>query len=166
MARSRYRVVKNQAGEELLRRLRTGPASAPRLDPSLLAEAQASFLAARLECARDARRDVDDLKSRLARAAADGPEYWPAHLAEMSARTRALAGSASSFGYPVAEHVAVSLQRFIAHRDAKSEGALEEFRLHVEALARIFAEDIKGDGGQQGRELVAMCARWNEKAFA
>jgi hypothetical protein len=166
MARSRYRTVRNLAGEDLLRRVRAGPAAAPRLDPGLLAEAQASFLAARQDCARDARADVENLKGRLARAAADPPEYWPAHMAEMSARARALAGSASSFGYPVAEHVAVSLLRFIAHRDARSEGALEELRLHVDALARIFAERLEGDGGEPGRELVAMCARWNEKAFA
>jgi hypothetical protein len=151
--------------EELRRRVKTGPDSAPLLDPALLSQAEKSFAAAKTECAIDARLEVDDLRTQLTRARRDRGDRWAEHLAAMLRRAKELEGAASSFGYPLASYIAASLQRFIAHRSDKSDRAVEEIELHVDALARIFADDLKGDGGEHGEELVETCKRWNRKTF-
>jgi hypothetical protein len=165
VTKSRARDEALAVAKELRRRVRTGPNGAPLLDPILLAAAEKSFDAAKTECAIDARLDIDDLRAELTKARRDDGDRWPAHLADMRRRAKDLGGAASSFGYPLAEYIAASLQRFIARHGAKSDRAVEEIELHIDALARIFADNIKGDGGDRGEKLIELCKRWNRAAF-
>lgn len=165
MTKSRARIEADAFAGELRRRVKTGADDAPLLDPNLLAAAEKSFDAAKTECAIDARLEVDDIRAELAQARRDRGDRWAAHLADMLRKAKDLEGAASSFGYPLAGYIAASLQRFITHRNAKSDRAIEEIELHVNALTRIFADNIKGDGGDRGEELIETCKRWNRVTF-
>jgi len=164
-SRARTRTEAEAIADELRRRVRTGPDDAPLLDPTLLAAAEKSFDTAKTECAIDARLEIDDLRAELRQARRDRGDRWAAHLSAMLRKAKDLEGAASSFGYPLAGYIASSLQRFIGHRSAKSDRAVEEIELHVDALTRIFADNIKGDGGEQGEELIETCKRWNRVTF-
>lgn len=165
MSNERARKEAEAVAEELRRRLKTGADDAPLLDPSLLSSAEKSFDDAKTECAIDARLEIDDLRAALLQARRDQGDRWAAHLAGMLRKAKALEGAASSFGYPLAGYIASSLQRFIVHRGSKSDRAIEEIALHVDALARIFADNIKGDGGEKGDDLIETCKRWNRVTF-
>jgi len=166
MTDTKYLTLPNTAGDQLLLKLKTGPATGPRLDPGLLAQADRSFEVAKVKCIRDIILDVEEAKVLFHRANKDNSDKWVQHLTPILTILDNIADAASSLDFPLIEHIAVSLKRFINHRTARNDRAIEEIGLHIGAIERILREDLKGDGGASGRELIDLCRLWSERALS
>lgn len=73
---------------------------------------------------------------------------------EYNDRVLNLKSLSGMFGFPLATTVAHSLFNFCHASNLDGEKDLEIIRIHVAMLARIFADNIRDDGGNMGREVV------------
>jgi CheY-like chemotaxis protein len=62
-------------------------------------------------------------------------------------------GQASTFGYPLAGSIALSLNKFL-HNDAKYPHWRDLIETHTNALMLVGRAKLSGDGGQEGQRLV------------
>ena len=66
-----------------------------------------------------------------------------------------LTGLAGSFGYELISQVGNSLKKFTESRRDANPRDVEIIAAHVNAMRVVMVEDIKGDGGEIGRAIVA-----------
>ena len=63
-------------------------------------------------------------------------------------------GQGASFGYPLITDIGASLCRFLKERSAASETELQIMQAHVRAMQEIVSNEIAGDGGDLGGQLL------------
>lgn len=63
-------------------------------------------------------------------------------------------GLGSTFGYTLVTNIAASLCNFIESLDRYDNDVLEVVTAHVDALRGMIGNDVKGDGGAIGREII------------
>ena len=77
-----------------------------------------------------------------------------------------LKGQGASFGYHLITAVGAELCRFIDRIGALGDREMEGIRLHLDTLKLVLAKDLRGDGGEAGRELVDGLRRMVDKLSA
>jgi len=132
-----------------------GPA---RMDERLIAKAEAALADAvsKIDLAETAKDSIVKLDEAVEKLLADGAE--PAGP-ERTIYTvmHDLRSQGSSFGYPMVEKIATSMNRYLelgepgqrGHNDA------DAIKAHVDALKAVVATKMKGEAGAIGQQIVA-----------
>jgi CheY-like chemotaxis protein len=96
---------------------------------------------------------VESLKRIMAEAepVADKSE----HFQRIHTLARQLGLQGETFGYPLVSTVGSSLARFTGGGLPNSESSIDLVKVHIDSLTVILRNDIAGDGGDTGRELVS-----------
>jgi hypothetical protein len=85
-------------------------------------------------------------------------EKDPSSVESRSEKVRKIAFSlkcqAGTFGYPLGSEVAKSLFRYTVDHAPYSKESLIVLRKHIDALMVIFQQNIQGEGGKMGEELL------------
>ncbi len=63
-------------------------------------------------------------------------------------------GLGSTFGYTLVTNIAASLCNFVESVNNYDEGVMEVLNAHVDAVRGMIGNDVKGDGGPIGREIL------------
>jgi chemotaxis protein histidine kinase CheA len=101
-----------------------------------------------------AQSDLDELDKALA-AARRNPSQQEEYITEIFRRAMELKGQGGSFGYELISQVGESLKVFTENRSEANPRDVEIIAAHVDAMRRVMVDDIKGDGGDIGRAIVA-----------
>ncbi len=139
-------------------RLKVGP---PRpADPGLLSRAEARVADLADDYRSWVQGDLEQLEARLAEAAAAGDT-----LARTSTLRAAyvlahdIKGQGATFDYPLVTHVADSLCRYIERTVDLDRTDFKIAAAHAGALRAVLANDVRGDGGALGRQVVDSLAQ-------
>lgn len=116
-------------------------------------KAAKAFEKAKAEYAEQSLDYVDSLQRILAEA--KGAADRSPHLARINALARQLGLQGDTFGYPLVSTVGSSLTRFTGDGAPVSEASFELVKVHIDALTVVLRNNIAGDGGDTGRELVS-----------
>lgn len=63
-------------------------------------------------------------------------------------------GLGSTFGYTLVTNIAASLCNFVESVEVYDDDVMEVLNAHVDALRGMIGNDVKGDGGPIGREIL------------
>ncbi len=63
-------------------------------------------------------------------------------------------GLGSTFGYFLVSDIAASLCNFVETVDTADDGVMDVMNAHVDALRGMIGNNVKGDGGPIGREII------------
>ena len=66
-----------------------------------------------------------------------------------------LKGQGGTFGYPLVTSIAQSLHRFVSPGEKATVTRLEIIKSHIDALRVVLKEQIKSEGGDSGKMLLA-----------
>ncbi|MFP6758384.1 MAG: hypothetical protein VCC99_09240 [Alphaproteobacteria bacterium] len=122
------------------------------LDPAGFAAAEAVLEARTTHYPQAALTDVDILERCLENARAKIVERAGA-LANIARTANTMRCHGSTYGYPLVTKIAWSLYEY-ARKAVGSEEQLEVIEAHAKALRVVVGENLTGDGGPVGREVV------------
>ena len=71
-----------------------------------------------------------------------------------------------SFGYDMMTAIGYELCRLIEKAGSIGPGEMEAINLHINAMKLVIAEDIKGEGGEQGKQMLSGLQQVCEKLLA
>ncbi len=100
-----------------------------------------------------AQRDLDELDKALATARTN-PNQQEDLITEIFRGAMELKGQGGSFGYDLISQVGDSLKQFTDGRTEANSRDVEIIAAHLDAMRRVMANNIKGDGGNVGRAIV------------
>ncbi len=66
-----------------------------------------------------------------------------------------ISGQGGNYDFPMMTGIGSLLVKFVHGKEVLSPIEIEVIRLHVEALQTVIKEKIVGDGGEQGKKLLA-----------
>lgn len=75
-------------------------------------------------------------------------------------------GQGGSFGYDLMTAIGNELCRFIEKTDKSGPGEIEAIKLHIDALKLVIAEDMKGNGGKAGEQMLSGLQKICDKLVA
>ncbi len=116
---------------------------------TIIAQAESAIAALRDDFEASVREDLAGLNRRVG---AMGHAADAATIEDILRVCYNLRAQAETFGYPLLLRIAESLCRFLAQSKARRRS--EVIRAHVDGLAVVVDRAIRGDGGEQGRELI------------
>ena len=64
-------------------------------------------------------------------------------------------GQGGSFGYDLMTAIGNELCRLIEKADKIGAGEVEATKLHIDAMKLVIGEDLKGNGGKQGEQMLS-----------
>ena len=73
-------------------------------------------------------------------------------------------GQGGSFGYDLMTAIGDHLCRLIEKFDKVSQRELDMIRVHIDAMRVVITKELKGDGGDEGRQLLLGLTLMGEKA--
>lgn len=124
-------------------------------EAAVVADAEAAVAALRDNYLVWVREDLAAIEAAFAIAREN-----PAARAEAIGRIAGIAhnvkGHGASFGYALMTTVGGSLSQFCRRVKEPDDAQLEVVRAHIEALEAIIVNDLTGEGGATGAELVAL----------
>ena len=85
---------------------------------------------------------------------ADGAPDKSEHFQRVHVLARQLGMQGETFGYPLVSTVGSSLMRFAGSGLPNSASSIELVKVHIDSLTVILRNNMAGDGGETGRELV------------
>lgn len=119
-----------------------------------IAAAQKAIDDTQVEFVEWAQKDLGELENIYETIAKD-PEHYPKSCIE---KIRNIAFSlkcqAGTFGYPLGSEVAKSLYRYTVDHGDYNRDNLIVVRKHIDALQVILQQNIQGDGGTMGTDLM------------
>jgi hypothetical protein len=122
--------------------------------PDRIAQAQKAIDDTQAEFVEWAYKDLVELEHTY-RSIAEKPEDAPASRVE---KVRKIAFSlkcqAGTFGYPLGSEVAKSLYKYTTTHGSYTSGNVVVLRKHIDALQVILQQNIQGEGGKMGAELM------------
>ncbi len=137
-------------------RLKTKAGPRKRVDSeSLFAEAEAKLAELTDDYMASAGADLARIQAALAAAEAE-PATAAAHLETLRSLVHDMKGQGATFGYPLVTEIGQSLHEFLTELSAPREIALKIIGHHVDALSSVIKNDIQGDGGEVGREVISV----------
>ena len=136
-----------------LLRAKVGPGQG--IDPALVEQAEAAVAELADTYTEWVQEDLAKLEEAVASAETDALARRE-HLDRAYAVSHDMKGQAGTFGYALMTRVAASLCRFV---DALKEkevvgGDFDVIRAHIDAMKAIILNDVKGEGGQIGRQIA------------
>lgn len=123
------------------------------VDPDALARAEAALHALSDDYLRWVEADLIRLGAALAALRAADQESWPVAAEALFAVAHDIKGQAATFGYPLLTRLGGMLCRTV--RQEGGTAALARVETLVTAMAEVVDLRLCGDGGEQGRDLVA-----------
>lgn len=116
-------------------------------------------------CTEDFRDWMETYFRRLdeacAQCAGADPKQRVKPFNEINAIAHEMRGQGGMFGYPLITEVARSLFGLTHSNKDRSEGCLKLIRNHIDTMKAIMHENVEGDGGVIGAELVTELKRAN-----
>ena len=100
-----------------------------------------------------AQKDIDGLRDAIASAQSDA-ETLPQAIAEIYKCALDLKGQGGGFGYDLITSIGDLLNKFMEARETLSNRDFEIICAHVDAMQAVLRQDIKGDGGKIGNQIV------------
>ncbi len=97
--------------------------------------------------------DLEELDKALAAARID-PDRQEEYIIQIFRRAMDLTGLGGSFGYDLISQVGDSLKKFTESRSEASPRDVEIIAAHINAMRMVMDQDIRGDGGEVGRDIV------------
>jgi len=128
----------------------------PRLtDPGLLVRAEAKVADLAEDYRNWVQTDLDQLEARIAQVAvaADAAERART-LRSAYVIAHDIKGQGTTFDYPLVTHVAHSLCRYIEKTVDLDRTDLKIATAHMGALRAILSNEVRGDGGALGQQVV------------
>ena len=77
-----------------------------------------------------------------------------------------LKSQGGSFGYDMMTAIGTELCRLIEKAGSIGPGEISAIKVHVDAMKLVIAEDIKGEGGEQGKQMLSGLQQVCEKLLA
>lgn len=129
-------------------------AGIPKLDPGVIAAANAKIDAVSGDYSDWVRESVKDLNKVLKNlAAGDGDSRM--HLNKLNQVAHEMRGQGGTFGYPLVTEFARSLYQATSDNRIKiTNNHVEFYKAHIDAISVVTNGKVKGDGGQTGRSLL------------
>lgn len=127
------------------------------LDPemqAMLAAAEAALAALDSDLETLIGENMTQAKQGLVAAQAT-PEAAEQHLAQIYAAFHDMKGVGGTFGYHLVTSVAANLCRYLKAEPGTGFTVLDAVDRHIKAIERIQRENIGGDGGEAGVEMLA-----------
>jgi hypothetical protein len=93
----------------------------------------------------------------------DTPESRRKTLDAIRSLAQEIKGQGATFGYPLVSTFAVSLQDCSGPAAPLSDNHTEVVKAHVDSIAAVIKDRVKGNGGQIGKELTAQLKAAIEK---
>jgi hypothetical protein len=163
------KVTKHPSGEyeiiEVPNRLKEKVGAGAGIPASVLDRAEAEIESLADDYLSVAQLDLITLRDSL-RAAERDPEASASYLERMYGAAHDMKGQGGSFGYPLVTRIADALCRYLGHPPDPDTVDLAVCAIHVDALHVIIQNDIPGDGGKLGREVLAGIERVVAKSAA
>ena len=75
-------------------------------------------------------------------------------------------GQGGSFGYDLMTTIGNELCRFIEKTDKSGPGEIEAIKLHIDALKLVNAEEMEGNGGKAGEQMLSGLQKICDKLVA
>jgi hypothetical protein len=124
-----------------------------RIDPGALTRAGTHV--ARLAEAHQTQTRIDlaDLLAAV-QAAQDEPERRQAHLQRIYELADGVMSVGQMFGYSLLSNFGNSLACFVTEMDAANPAHMMVVRLHAESMQAVVRDNIKGEGGEIGKQLA------------
>lgn len=125
-----------------------------KLDPAMLAGAEAALAALSADYLRWARKDMDKLTAAMAALRHVDAEDWDDAAALVHAVAHNIKGQGSTFGYPLLTHLAGTLCALLRDVAAGEAAGLARLEAVTAAMAEILTHRLSGDGGERGRKIL------------
>jgi CheY-like chemotaxis protein len=106
---------------------------------------------------------IAKLNQRLASARTKPPAARRADFAEINSISHELRGQGGVFGYPLVSAVAKSLFELTKDTLDRSDDCLKLVRDHIETLRIVLRDEVRGDGGSVGVEILKAMRLANAK---
>ncbi len=135
------------------------------MDPKALEkgeEAIASMADSYLDSVADDLRHIDEAFKKLEAATGDRKE----ELKGVFQTALILKGQGGSFGYDLMTTIGNELCRLIEKLDKAGPKEVEAIKLHIDSMKLVIANDIKGDGGETGKKMLAGLQQVCDKLLA
>ena len=142
-----------------------GNENAPVLDPVCLQRAQHAVAKMKEDYPRAALEDVAEIKGLLEAIVAN-PQDQEIRISQIYTVSLNMKSHGGTFGYQLVSLVANSLKVFLEGRTELHGLTNTVVQMHVDTMSAIFQEDIKGDGGEIGRQLLLDLKKLIEKVIA
>lgn len=123
------------------------------LDETLVAQADAAIKELEDNYEEWLAADISSLSAAYD-AALLQPADCMSHLNEIAEHAHNIKGQAGTFGYDLVAEIANSLNGFADSRQETSAVDLEIISAHIRALRVVHAQQLRGDGGKIGEELM------------
>ena len=111
----------------------------------------ASMANSYLDSVADDLRNIDETCGKLEAAKVDRKE----ELMAVFQTALILKGQGGSFGYNLMTTIGNELCRLIEKLDKAGPKEVEAIKLHIDSMKLVISNDIKGDGGVTGKEMLA-----------
>lgn len=144
-------------------KLYTGDGDAPAIAPALVQRMQQTLDRLRDDYRTWFAEDIERLRQVLEVLRNDTGSVEDL-LQEIAATSVSLKSLGATFGCPLVSVIAASLGDFAALCKTPSPLDHNVIETHIESLVVVLREDIEGDGGEIGKELVANLGQLIEKA--
>ncbi|CAA7626299.1 Hpt domain-containing protein [Magnetospirillum sp. SS-4] len=126
----------------------------PVLDPAALARAEAALADLSGRYLEWAEADLVRMEACL-REIMDRPEDRPELLGRLFAVAHDMKGQGATFDYPLVSHLGNRLCRLVEGSPSPSPESLDRIARLVAALGKVVRGRLSGDGGDEGRRLLA-----------
>ncbi len=130
-----------------------GRLSGDGFDPELLARAEAAAEGTRDSFIEVADEDMDKLQNAC-RLAENEPQARVTHLQSIQKTAYEIKGYGSNIGYNLLTLFADSLSNLLSQTSAAESQRVSVARVHVDAMRLVFYQQITGDGGDVGKQLM------------
>lgn len=124
-----------------------------KIDPNVLRDAEQAVDELQGDYPAWAQKDIDGLREAIT-AAQNDSEVLPQAISEIYKCALDLKGQGGGFGYDLITSIGDLLNKFMEARETLSNRDFEIVCAHVDAMQAVIRQDIKGDGGKIGNQIV------------
>jgi len=124
-----------------------------KIDPDVLRQAEQAVDDLQGDYPAWAQKDIDGLRAAITSARSD-PKTLPLAISDIYKCALDLKGQGGGFGYDLITSIGDLLTKFMEERETVSSRDSEIICAHVDAMQAVIRQDIKGDGGKIGNQIV------------
>lgn len=124
-----------------------------KIDPNVLRQAEQAVDDLQGDYPTWAQKDIDGLRDAVTAARSD-PEALPQAISDIYKCALDLKGQGGGFGYDLITSIGDLLTKFMEAREKVSSRDFDIICAHVDAMQAVIRQDIKGDGGKIGNQIV------------
>lgn len=130
-----------------------GGGATAKIDPAAVEKAAAALAAMAEDYPDWVAKHIEQLRLHHARCV-DTPGERARHYGAMREIAHDMKGQGGTFGYPLMTTFAASLYDFVGPNAGTTDAHVEIIKSHIDAMAAVIKERVKGDGGQIGQALT------------